>query len=666
MTGLVTELVAPPTKTVTRANAPTERWRSWFAAGTLALALAPIVVSVVRAVATGWVPIFDAGYFTVRSRDVLSAHHPWVGAWSSASATLDATMHNLGPLQLDLLAPFTKIDPYWGTAVGVGVVAAASVVAVWWSARRLLGPIGTGGAMLATLALEATIGSQALIDPRQQIYLLMPYWALLWLAWAAAAGLGTAIPPLVFTASLIAQTHFTYFFQTMLVAGVGVGLYALTVRRSWREAAATRWLLIGLAVGLICWAQPFWDQIAGERNLGAVLANRGASEGVGWEEGARIIAGTVLVPPRLWLPGTMGDFALPADLVSTPTAWGAVVVWFGLLAAGAFLAWRRGLRPLAMLGVIAGTSLAAALVAGAAIPLTAFGSIPQNYFWMWPTGIFVTLAFSGAVLANLAVPVRVLSAKPSAIVLLSAALLVAVAASRQVDHFAPVPSAETAATRLARPVVEELAAGLRLGNVRGPVVVDYSRSSFGTYLRYIFLAELQDAGVEFTFPPDDRNLDRFGHERCEHGRASAGIILADAGGDPVPRDDEMVLAHVDAFTEADAADLAALDRSFGNWLRDRTVDIDVASFEFLAGHQVPELRQVLSSPGMPATGLATTIAPSIAWGVVDIPADLNDDFDRWVDLQTRAAVEDVTILLGPVAATRGTVNSPVLAVTCLH
>ena len=96
----------------------------------------------------------------------------------SASLTLGVDLRNLGPLELDLLAPFTKFDPYGGTAIGVGIVAAAAVLAVWWSARRVLGPIGAGVAMLATLALEASIGLQAFIDPRQQFYLLMPYWAL--------------------------------------------------------------------------------------------------------------------------------------------------------------------------------------------------------------------------------------------------------------------------------------------------------------------------------------------------------------------------------------------------------------------------------------------------------------------------------------------------------
>ncbi len=49
------------------ASAKTQ-WTSLFAKVTLALALAPIVVTVVRAGVTGWVPTSDAGFFTVRSR----------------------------------------------------------------------------------------------------------------------------------------------------------------------------------------------------------------------------------------------------------------------------------------------------------------------------------------------------------------------------------------------------------------------------------------------------------------------------------------------------------------------------------------------------------------------------------------------------------------------
>jgi hypothetical protein len=675
MTPLLSDEPAPPAggNGADRAenDAPTParrllaRWRPAFAGGMLALALTPIVVAEGRAIAIGWVPTFDAGYFTVRSRDVLTSHHPLVGAWSSASVDLGATVRNLGPLQLDLLAPFTKLDPYWGTAVGVGLVSAASVVAVWWAAYRALGPLGAGAAMLATLVLEATVGTQALIDPRQQIYLLLPYWALLWLAWAAAAGHGPAVPALVFAASLITQTHFTFVFQGALLLVVGVGLYVAGARRRWREAAATRWLALGLVVGLVCWGQPLWDQLVGDRNLGAVLAERGASEGVGWDAGAQVAAGTVLRPPGFWLPGTLGDYRLPSDLASSWSAWLALTAWFVLVGGAAALAWRRRSPGLAALGVIGVAALVAALVAAARIPMSLFGMLPQNYFWMWPTGVFLTVALAAGLLAASPPLRRRIAAPAGALGLGIAGVVIAVYASRPVDHFVVVASAETAGERVGRPAVEALAAGLRREQVRGPLVVDYRRSSFGTYLRYTFLAELQRAGIEFTFPPGDENLNRFGRERCEEGQAVARIVLADAGGDPVVRDGEVVLAHVDEFTDAAHADLDELDEQFGDWLRDGTIDLDVDRLEFFAGGEVPGLRGVLSTPGLPATGLASLLAPWRAWDLIGIPADLGDDFARWNDLQTRSAVDDVTILLAPTDDPLDRTNVPVRAAACV-
>ena len=67
-----------------------------------------------------WVPTGDDAYFTVRSRDVLTDHHPLLGAWSSGSLDLANPINNLGPMQLDLLAPFTKVAPMGGTAIAVG------------------------------------------------------------------------------------------------------------------------------------------------------------------------------------------------------------------------------------------------------------------------------------------------------------------------------------------------------------------------------------------------------------------------------------------------------------------------------------------------------------------------------------------------------------------
>ena len=154
----------------------------------LAAAVLPAVVMVVRAAADGWVPLFDAAYFTVRSRDVATSHNPLVGAWSMGSREVGAWLNNLGPLQLDVLAPFTKLDPYWGTAAGVAATNIAAIVGVWLVSRRLLGPVGVVGAMAATVLLELNEGSLMLIEARQQLALVLPMWCMLWLAAATWTG----------------------------------------------------------------------------------------------------------------------------------------------------------------------------------------------------------------------------------------------------------------------------------------------------------------------------------------------------------------------------------------------------------------------------------------------------------------------------------------------
>ena len=195
--------------------------RSPLEAVALVAAVMPTVVMAGRAAASGWVPLFDAAYFTVRSRDVLSRHNPLVGAWSNGSRVIGVWINNLGPLQLDLLAPFTKLDPYWGTALGVGAVNVAAIVGVWLVARRLFGARGVLAAMAATVLLEVDEGSLMLIEARQQLAMLMPLWCVLWVAAAAWTGRRWAAPWLLLAASLVVQTHFTYGYETVAVTAAG-------------------------------------------------------------------------------------------------------------------------------------------------------------------------------------------------------------------------------------------------------------------------------------------------------------------------------------------------------------------------------------------------------------------------------------------------------------
>jgi hypothetical protein len=138
-----------------------------------ALVCLPIAFNAVRAAASDWVPIGDDAYFTLRSMDVATPHHPLLGAWSSGSVGVDRSVNNLGPIQLDLLAPFTKLAPYGGTAIAVAIVNIAAIVATAWLLGRLGGRRATLLGMLPVALMTWTMGSEMLITPRQHQFLVV-------------------------------------------------------------------------------------------------------------------------------------------------------------------------------------------------------------------------------------------------------------------------------------------------------------------------------------------------------------------------------------------------------------------------------------------------------------------------------------------------------------
>ena len=362
----------------------------------LGAAILPAVVMVVRAAAEHWVPLFDAAYFTVRARDVATAHNPLVGAWSMGSREVGTWLNNLGPLQLDVLAPFAKLDPYWGTAAGVAATNIAAIVGVWLVSRRLVGPIGVVGAMAATVLLELNEGSLMLIEARQQLALILPMWCTLWLAAATWMGQRWAPPWLVLTASFVLQTHFTYAYQTLAIAGAAAIGFLLHHRQ--HRGQLVRPALLAAAMLALCWVQPLWDQLFGTGNAGEVFGQSGGSaRSVGTSTGLRILAESVFVPP-FFAPGSMGDLLREGRRPSLPVSGLALIAW-SLLLVGAALAMRRRHRGLAAMAIIGNVAFAGSVVAAIKIPPTEqFGIIAQNYYWIWPIGVFMATAVAGSAL----------------------------------------------------------------------------------------------------------------------------------------------------------------------------------------------------------------------------------------------------------------------------
>ena len=236
------------------------------------------------------------------------------------------------------------------------------------------------------MLLQLNEGSLMLIEARQQLALVLPMWCTLWLAAATWMGRRRALPWLAVAASFVLQTHFTYAYQTVAVAGAAAVAFVVHHRR--HPAQLRRPLLWTGAVTLLCWVLPLWDQATGSGNLGAVMGQSGGSaRSVGVSQGVRILGESVFVPPFLW-PGSMGDLLRSGPRPSLAVAVVALAVWALLLVVAAMSMRRvhRGLAAMAAIGVVA---LVASVLAAVKIPPTEqFGIIAQNYYWIWPTATF--------------------------------------------------------------------------------------------------------------------------------------------------------------------------------------------------------------------------------------------------------------------------------------
>ena len=613
----------------------------WLA---LVAAVVPVVVMVVRAATDDWVPLFDAGYFTVRSRDVATTHSPLVGAWSMGSREVGTWLNNLGPLQLDLLAPFTKLDPYWGTAAGVAATNIASIVGVWLVSRHILGSFGAVGAMAATVLLELNEGSLMLIEARQQLALVLPMWCTLWLAAAAWMGKRWALPWLALAASFVLQTHFTFAYQTVLIAGAATVGFVVRRRRTHEPLRAP--VLLAAAVTALCWAQPVWDQLFGTGNAGEVLDQSGGSErSVGASRGLRILAESVFLPPFL-TPGSMGDLLRVGPRPSLPVAVGALIVW-GSVLVGVAIAMRRrddGLLAMATIGIVA---FAGSVLAAVKIPPTEqFGIIAQNYYWIWPIGLFMATTIAGSVLL---IPYRRLreaaGGETTTALALAVAGTTALAAIPllQPTNVLPETDHEWAVSRhVARPLLDQLGASLDELDPASPVLIELGAVR---HVRYTLLAELQRRGIDFVFAPGSTDLSRFGLDRCDDG--TAGYLLTLRGGsDAVQlRSSDDLLATVPGITQEQAARSDELASRFGRALRRGAITVDATVINDLGGVVPPLLDQVVATPDMPAHRLGEFLGNWYQFGAVSVPGALGDELTEWQTLERRAVEDRMSIYL---------------------
>ena len=520
-----------------------ERWTA--RASVLAVTVA-ILVSGIRGAVEGWYPIGDNALLTLRSRDVLTSQHPWLGTWTSASLTVGSPINNPGPLQFDLLAPFAKIDPAAGVAIGVAVLNALAVLLAAAFARRMGGARMVAFTMVAAGGLAWSMGSELLFDPWQPHSLLLPFLALLVLSIALAGGDVVALPWGVGVTSFLVQTHLSYAVLAPGVLGAGLVCCSFLLRRERRattdgagarnETRLRSALLVSIVVALACWAQPLWEQVARDGNLVAVASSAGDGDVVvGPRSGVRV-AGSVLGDPSGWLRSSFeetfrhdysGEQLTPVGPPNERVrplghAAASLVGVAVLLGISAWRARRNDRREGPAIAVVLGVAVALAVITCVTLPASAvLGVAAHQLRWLWP------IAIASAVL-----PWHSIAPRREWVTCGVAALaIVAGLATLAPFNAGAGPSGDAASIPAVRAFLDTLD-GIPEGEV---VYFDNETVPFAEPFSGPLLLELQRRGIPFEVDEDPLSY-QVGRERSGPDRATSQIFLlvGDASADAPP------------------------------------------------------------------------------------------------------------------------------------
>ncbi|HEV3451296.1 MAG TPA: hypothetical protein VG869_08830 [Acidimicrobiia bacterium] len=502
------------------------------------LAVLPVIVAVVRAIARGWVPLSDDALFAIRARDVFSYHHfPLVGLDSSASLATSTTLHHPGPLLFDVLAlPVTVFGAGAGVALGIGLINVAAIVLIAVFAHRRGGPLLGAIAMTAAAGLAWTMGSEALFEPWQPFSLLLPFLCFLVLAWSVSCGDLLALPAAAVVGSLVLQTHLSYVLLVPVLAIWAVVMLVLKLRRDRNEEPVAwprqrrqvaRSVVVASSVFALCWVQPVLDQIIGQGNLGQLLSNAGPPKRTfGYGYGARVMASVVALPPW-WFRPSMNETLMPSMGFTVPSRLVAAASLLGLAAVLAGCAWvavrRRDRVASHAIGAVV-VGLAAGFATAGRIPITVFGLEAHVFWWLWPLSVFIFLA----VAATLA---RLVAARLRPALVIAFTVATAVFAGLAVPTLAQglSPNTRESAVPTARAIDSQLG---RLQG-KGPILIDpLLHSRLADPYGLAVLAELQRRGIPIV-AKDSMLVGQLGSARRFTGTNARSEIYLRVGDDPL-------------------------------------------------------------------------------------------------------------------------------------
>ncbi|MGI8558365.1 MAG: hypothetical protein ACR2ND_08645, partial [Solirubrobacteraceae bacterium] len=387
---------------------------AWFTAAVALLAAVPVFIVLVQALTAGWAPDGDRAVVAARAYDVLSAHPPLVGAFSTTTFLTGVNTYSPGPLLYWLLAVPAHLPGLWALPTTMAVVNGASVVGSVLLARRRGGPVFMVVAAAAIVVMLSSLPTDLPSDIWAPSAPLLPFTLLVIVSWSVACGDAQLLPLAVLLASFTAQCHIAYLLPALLLLAVGVaGLLTSTRLHGWvGETVASahrvrRSASVALLVAVVCWSFPVLDQILGSTgspghgNLGHLLRAIGArGQTFGFGAATHAIAHTVGLVPW-WLRGYLDPEAKTFEALGAVSRLAAVSTGvFGIaVVVCVVLGWRRR-----RLDIVFACAVTAVLI-GAVGALTV--SFPQrnpfsygySSWWVGPAGMWAWVLLGWSVVA---------------------------------------------------------------------------------------------------------------------------------------------------------------------------------------------------------------------------------------------------------------------------
>ena len=562
---------------------------AWARRALLAIAVLPIVTAVARALAHHWFPIGDNALLYLRTGDVLTEHHPWLGSWTSASLSVGHNMNNPGPIYSDLIAPFAKIfSPGAGAAIGVGAVNIASIIGISVFGRRIGGWTMQLWGLLAAAALSWTMGSEMLIDIWQAHALLLPFLLFLILLVGVTAGHTASIPWALVVLSVLVQTHISFAYILGIMCPVAIAGYVTTRRRRphlpWRQAVRSRVVLWTAGVMVAVWAQTLYEQLfgPGEGNLTRLATSVGKGKlHVGGGKALGMTAQLFAVPPW-WLRGGFATAIPITSLTGAPghqtlemptlpgVAMSALLVL--LLVAGLVALVRYHHRRDAHL-LAASCMLAIAAVIGSVIAISqltvgAVGLSSHHVRFLWTLSVFVHMTLAWSLVDRLRRIERVNRVAPWALAGATAAFAVA-AVPYCAQPLGPVKS------YWAMPALRQVLP--HVGELRAVQPVLYDVSNLQIYEPYssTIMMQMRDLGFEFRVS-DEGMIRQLGESRRATGQEKARVFQLQ-GAAAARYDGDACLIASGSSLSADEAGVA-VERAdqLAAWVADGSITVDDA------------------------------------------------------------------------------------------